>query len=186
MKRKVAERSASLDKARSSCPPEATAALAGVAGGLAGAVVGGNVGSTNGAAVAAAAIGATLGVVAAEALTARSEPESLPQVVDYLQQHLGAITTSYLSGADDPAVIGLWAEGKSHPGELSTLRLKAAREATRYIVDAYGDTAAKSWFLGMNGLLNEISPARVLRYGQKPDDWDLVVPAARAYVEHAR
>ena len=149
-----------------------------------GAMVGGNVGSTNGTAVAAAAVGAALGVFATELATFRVE--RMPQVVDYLQQHLGAMTTSYLSGVDDLAVVGSWAEGKSHPGELPSLRLQTACEATRYIVEAYGDVAARSWFFGMNGLLDEASPARVLRHGQKPDDWQLVVPAARAYVEHAR
>jgi hypothetical protein len=91
-----------------------------------------------------------------------------------------------LSGADNLDVVGLWAEGKSQPEELSVLRLRTAREATRYIVDAYGDIAARSWFLGTNALLDEAAPARVLRYGQRSDDLNLVVPAARAFVEHAR
>jgi len=185
--RKIAENSANSEETRVRCPQDAAAALAGVAGGLAGAVVGGNIGTTNGAAIAAAAVGATLSVMAVEAVAAKeAQVEAIPQVVDYLQLHLGAMTTSYLSGADDPAVVGSWAEGKSHPGELSSLRLQTAREATRYIVEAYGDIAAQSWFLGMNDLLDEASPARVLRHGQKPDDWQLVVPAARAFVEHAR
>lgn len=186
MSRKVAENGASFEGARAECPHDAAATLAGVVGGVAGAVLGGTFGSTNGTAVASAAVGATLAVAAAEMVIAKQAPEAIPQVVDYLQQHLGAMTTSYLSGADNLEVVGLWAEGKSHPEELSTLRLRTAREATRYIVEAYGDIAARSWFLGTNDLLDETSPARVLRYGQKPDDLNLVVPAARAFVEHAR
>lgn len=187
VKRKVAEESARLEEGRAECQPNAAAALAGVAGGLAGAMLGGNVGSTNGAAVAGAAAGAALGVLAIEVAKEMKPPaEALPQAVDYLRQHLGDMITSYLSGADNQAVMDLWAEGKSHPGELSALRLRTARDATTYIVQAYGDIAAQSWFLGTNDLLDESSPAWVLRHGEKPDDWESVVPAARAFVEHAR
>lgn len=186
-KTKVAAESASLEEGRVGCPQDAVAALAGLAGGLAGAVLGGNVGSTNGAAVAGAAAGTALGVLAIEvAQEMKPSAEALPQAVDYLRQHLGDMITSYLSGADNQSVMDLWAEGKSHPGELSALRLRTARDATTYIVQAYGDIAAQSWFLGTNNLLDESSPAWVLRHGEKPDDWELVVPAARAYVEHAR
>lgn len=190
VKRKVAENSASREGSRAGCPQDAAAALAGIAGGLAGAVLGGNAGSTNGTAVAAAAVGATLGVMAVEAVTAvheaKPQAEAVPQVVNYLQQHLGAMTTSYLSGADNLDVIGLWAEGKSCPEELTAMRLRTAGEATQYLVKAYGDTTARSWFLGTNDLLDRESPAYVLRHGRRPDDWAYVVPAARQFVENAR
>jgi hypothetical protein len=107
-------------------------------------------------------------------------------VVDYLQQHLGTMTTAYLSGANDMAMVGLWAEGKARPDDLPALRLQTAYEATRYVVGAYGDVAARSWFLGTNDLLDCESPAYVLRHGQKAEDWELVIPAARGFVEHAR
>lgn len=187
LKRKLADKDASFEEGHAECRSDAAAALAGVAGGLAGAVVGGNLGSSSRAAVAGAAVGATLSVLAVEvAKEAKPQVEAIPQVVDYLQRHLGPMTTSYLSGANSLDIVGQWIEGKAQPAELPALRLQTAREATSYIVDAYGDIAAQSWFLGTNDLLDQESPAYVLRHGERPEDWAFVVPAARQFVEDAR
>lgn len=161
---------------------------AGVAGGALGAVVGGNLGKSNGSAVLGAAAGATAAVFFKETLSSckMEEPGDTSRLVGYLQAHLGAMTTAYLSGADDMALVGRWAEGTDGPDDLQVERLRSAYEAARCLVDACGAKTATSWFLGTNALLDRDSPAWVLRYGQKPEDWAFVIPAARQFVEHAR
>lgn len=158
---------------------------AGVAGGALGAVVGGNVGKTNGSAVAGAALGAAAAVFLKESLSP-AEPGDTRRLVYYLQTHLGPRTTAYLSGADDTALVGRWAEGTAGPDDLQVERLRFAYEAAHCLVEACGAKTATSWFLGTNALLDRDSPAWVLRYGQKPEDWAFVIPAARQFVEHAR
>lgn len=104
----------------------------------------------------------------------------------YLQEHLGTTITTYLSDAGDQALVEGWANGVVQPGTVQAERLKLAWEAAHHLVKAYGDTTARSWFLGTNDLLNCESPAWVLRHGHAAKDWEYVVPAARAAVENSR
>lgn len=110
----------------------------------------------------------------------------MPGLAGYLQQHLGSTLTAYLSGAGDLVLVDRWVKGVAEPEALQVERLKLAYEATRYLVQAYGDATARSWFMGTNDLLDRESPSWVLRHGQKPEDWEYVIPAARQVVETAR
>ncbi len=104
------------------------------------------------------------------------------RAVKYLQAHLGAPTTAYLSGADDAVVVDRWLEGE-RPEEVRWRRLRHAYEATRCLVEAYDDTTAQSWFLGMNPSLREESPARLLRNSRDSRIFRDVVLAAREFAE---
>ncbi len=104
------------------------------------------------------------------------------KTVKYLRSHLGAPTTAYLSGADDAVVVDRWIEGES-PDDVRWRRLQHAYEATRCLVEAYDDTTARSWFLGMNPGLSEESPARLLRNSRDSRILQDVVLAAREFAE---
>jgi hypothetical protein len=145
-------------------------AAAAATGGFIGAVIGGAVSRSNGVAATVAGMGALAGAMLMEARNVCQESEDMPHLVGYLRQHLGPTTTAYLSG----------------PGELPAQRLRSAFQATHFLVEAYGDTTANSWFLGTNDLLDCESPAWVLRHGQTAEDWEYVIPAARQAVENAR
>lgn len=136
----------------------------------------GRLGKTNGSAVSAAVAepvaGPAIGV--------------MPKLAGYLQQHLGSVLTAYLSGAGDQVLVDRWVKGAAEPEGVQVERLKLACEATGYLVRAYGDKTARAWFLGNNNLLDSESPASVLRHGQKPEDWEYVITAARQVVENAR
>jgi hypothetical protein len=155
----------------------------------AGAVAGEAVGRSTRAALTGAAVGAFVGAVASEAVTARqctTQEQEMTKVVGYLNDNLGDVITAYLSGSEDLQDVQRWISGEVVPQELPAERLRSAYEAARCLVDAIGSMMASSWFLGMNEFLDQESPAAVLRHGQKPEDWRLVIPAAEHMAEIAR
>lgn len=104
----------------------------------------------------------------------------MKEVAQYLQSVLGQKLTVYLSGLNDPKVVGMWSSGKVEPREMSQIRLRHAYLAARILVYAYGEETAKSWFIGTNTRLDSEAPAYVLRYAKTLDDLQPVVPAARS------
>jgi len=113
------------------------------------------------------------------------EPETLSEVVDYLQEHLGSEVTAYLCGADRPDLVQEWSRGTAQPQASHETRLRPAYVAARYVVEAYDDETAQQWFFGMNPSLDDRAPAYVLRHGP-PEQRESVVPAAMEFVETAR
>jgi hypothetical protein len=107
----------------------------------------------------------------------------LSQIARYLHATLGSQATAYLSGVNDAGRVDRWATGKALPGALASQRLRFAYKAVKYVADAYGAEAAQTWLCGMNPLLDDNSPARVLRRGRSPEDWRLVFLSAREFVE---
>lgn len=107
----------------------------------------------------------------------------IPEIVGYLAEHLSPQVTAYLSGIEDPRLVMQWAAGEARPAPLSRSRLCSAYEATRHIVDAYGDETAQMWFFGTNPVLGDEAPAYVLRHGESPEDWRFVIPAAQEFAE---
>jgi hypothetical protein len=166
-----------------SCEPGPKTLVAAAAGGVLGAVVGEKVGHSTGSSIAGAALGALAGALAAELAGVHGRPAGIHEIVAYLQEHLGRRVTAYLSGAENTRIVGRWAKGTAQPRELPSQRLQSAYEVTRVLVDAYGAKAARTWFFGMNPLLDDEAPAYVLRSGQRPEDWEFVLPAARDFVE---
>lgn len=136
--------------------------------------------------VARVAMGSAVGgaATAAAALILKQRRASrIQKAVKYLQAHLGAPTTAYLSGADDDVIVDRWLEGES-PDEIRWRRLRHAYEATRCLVEAFDDTTAQSWFLGMNPSLREESPARLLRNSRDSRVLRDVVLAAKEFAEN--
>lgn len=103
------------------------------------------------------------------------------ELARYLQEQLGQRLTAYLAGLRDPKVVGRWIARDQSPRDASAMRLRAAFQAARMIVDAYGASTAKAWFVGSNTGLDDEAPAWVLRHAASPDDLRFVVPTARAF-----
>ena len=106
----------------------------------------------------------------------------ISDVASYLQEHLGQRTTAYLSGLKDAKIVGRWAASKVQPRELSSFRLRAAYQAARLIIEAFGDQTARAWFFGTNSQLDDEAPAYVLRHSP-PEKASMVVRAARSLAE---
>lgn len=125
-------------------------------------------------------------LVAAEKLETLEREATLSEIsriAGYLQEHLGQRVTAYLSGIKDGKMVGQWAKGKRRPREPAAFRLREAYPAARLLVETFGDETAKAWFFGTNLRLDDQAPAYVLRYGETPDDFRFVLPAARAFIE---
>jgi hypothetical protein len=105
----------------------------------------------------------------------------ISEIAAYLQAQLGQKLTAYVAGVNDPKMVGRWASAKAHPRDDRDMRLREAYMATRMIVEAYGPTTAKAWWVGSNTRLDDRAPAATLRTAGDPEALRYVVPAARAF-----
>ncbi len=118
-----------------------------------------------------------------ETLEREATLSEISRIARYLQEHLGQRVTAYLSGIKDAKMVGQWAKGRRRPRDPAAFRLRQAYPAARLLVETFGNETAKAWFFGTNLRLDDEAPAYVLRYGENPDDFRFVLPAARAFVE---
>jgi hypothetical protein len=105
----------------------------------------------------------------------------IQEIVAYLQDHLGQRMTAYISGVKDPKMVARWISRQNLPRDESQIRLREGYQATRLLVDAYGDETAKAWLFGSNAELDSQAPAYMLRQARSWEDLRSIVPAARAF-----
>ncbi|WP_022929226.1 hypothetical protein [Patulibacter americanus] len=120
--------------------------------------------------------------VVADTLNREALTLPAPQLAAWLQEHLGQKLAAYAVGLRDPKMIGRYSAGKAAPRPLVLHRMQTTYEAARTLHEAFGDTTARSWFFGSNRTLGDRAPATVLANATKPGDFDLVMPAVRAFV----
>lgn len=95
--------------------------------------------------------------------------------VKELTGHLGRKLTAYIAGVKDVRTVDAWIEDQQVPHDPLPRRLKFALEIAKLIADHDNDSIAQSWFQGLNPILDDCSPARLLREG----DFDEVGPSIR-------
>ena len=95
----------------------------------------------------------------------------------YLQDLLGQKLTAVIAGVKDAGMVEQWAEGATAPDDDATARLRTAYHAARLLRQAESAALVRSWFMGMNPLLDDRSPALVIA-----TDPVAVLDAARALV----
>ena len=105
----------------------------------------------------------------------------IQEIVAYLQEHLGQRMTAYISGVNDPKMVARWIARQNLPRDEAQIRLREGYQATRLVVDAYGDETAKAWLFGSNAELGNQAPAYMLRQARSWEDLRSIVPAARAF-----
>lgn len=96
----------------------------------------------------------------AEGEAIRREP---PALVVELRSVLGAKLVAYIAGVDETRTVSDWAEGAYAPTSETTEVLRMAYRIVRRMEQSAGGPAIAAWFQGMNPLLEDRSPARVLR-----------------------
>jgi hypothetical protein len=90
-----------------------------------------------------------------------------------LRETLGATLVAYIGRVQETRAVREWADGKRSPGSTATeRRLRLAYGIARCIAERDGKESAQAWFQGLNPLLDDVSPARMLREG----DLDVVGP----------
>lgn len=93
---------------------------------------------------------------------------------------LGAPLTALIGGARDTRSVRQWQAGDG-PREATVARLKAALQVALVLEQRFQKDLIRSWFTGMNPLLNDMSPALVLADGDVRE-FPTVLQAARRFV----
>jgi len=96
-----------------------------------------------------------------------------------LNNHLGATAVAILAGSRDSKLPYRWAKDSGPvPNDSAQNRLRTAHRVWGMIADAESDHTARAWFVGLNPLLNEVSPLMALREDKLKD----VIDAAKAFL----
>ena len=106
----------------------------------------------------------------------------LPEVVSELRDLLGASLTAYVGSVKETRAVNQWAAGERTPSAGVDQRLRLALQLALMISEADGPRVARSWFMGMNPVLDDDAPARLLREGELEAVGPQLVGAARAFL----
>jgi hypothetical protein len=104
------------------------------------------------------------------------------QLVTALRDLLGAKLVAYLGRVKETRAVRQWADGTrsiANPADVD--RLRVAYRAAAVITARDSKQVAQAWFQGLNPLLDDRSPARVLREGDLEEVGPQVLTAARQF-----
>lgn len=103
-------------------------------------------------------------------------------LVKELRDLLGAKLVAYLGGVKETRAVRQWAEGsRTVSGSDDLQRLRVAYQAARLLAERDDPGVVQAWFQGLNPVLGDRSPARVLRDGELDDVGPQVLAAARQF-----
>lgn len=109
----------------------------------------------------------------------RLEPAAL---VAELRDLLGARLVAYLGGVKETRAVRQWVEGsRAVSGGEDLQRLRVAYQAARLLAERDTPAVVQAWFAGLNPLLADRSPARLLREGAVEEVGPQVLAAARQF-----
>lgn len=110
----------------------------------------------------------------------RAVSDPLTTVASVLQEVLSRRITAFIVGVKDAKTVSRWASGEVteiRDPEVEQ-RLRAAYAITQMLLDVCSPSTAKSWYLGMNPELDDLSPAEAIQEGKARE----VMAAARVFV----
>ena len=117
--------------------------------------------------------------LAAHSAAIRLEPAVL---VKELRELLGARLVAYLGGVRETRAVRQWAEGTRRIGSGRDLsRLRVAYQAAVLLAERDHPSVVQAWFTGLNPVLGDRSPARVLREDDLDEAGPQVLAAARQF-----
>ena len=106
-------------------------------------------------------------------------------LVNGLQDILGARLVAYIASVKDTRTIQGWADGGSVKNrEKVDSRLRLAHEIAMCMYKIEGRETTQAWFQGLNPLLGDTRPARLLREGDIDTDGPRLRDAERAFFAH--
>lgn len=88
---------------------------------------------------------------------------TLPEMLSYLEGLLGQQLTTVIAGERDARLIEAWARAQVEPSSAAGRSIRAAYETARLLMQAESAGTVRTWFMGMNPLLDDRSPALVIR-----------------------
>lgn len=104
----------------------------------------------------------------------------IADVARFLQESLGQKLVAYLAEVD-PKTVGQWAADKRGPRQPAEERLRNTYMVFQLLLKSDDAHAVRAWFMGLNPLLDDESPATAIREGRFKD----VLKAARSFVDGA-
>lgn len=104
------------------------------------------------------------------------------ELVSELRELLGAKLVAYIAGVGELRAVRQWAAGERDPRPPVPQRLRVALQALRMVAARDDAAVARAWFIGLNPLLEDLSPARLLREADLDEAGPQVLAAARAFV----
>lgn len=104
------------------------------------------------------------------------------ELVSALRDLLGAKLVAYLGRVKETRAVRQWADGTRTIGNPDDVeRLRIAYRAARLITERDSPAVAQAWFQGLNPILDDRSPALLLRDGELADVGRQVLAAARQF-----
>ncbi len=104
------------------------------------------------------------------------------ELVTALRDLLGAKLVAYLGRVKETRAVRQWADGTRAIGNpVDVDRLRVAYRAAAVITARDSKEVAQAWFQGLNPLLDDRSPARLLRDGDLEEVGPQVLTAARQF-----
>jgi hypothetical protein len=105
-----------------------------------------------------------------------------PALVSELGSILGLKLVAYLGNVKETRAVRQWADGsRAVSGAEDIERMRLAFRAARLIMSRDSKEVAQAWFQGLNPLLEDVSPARLLREGHLNIEGPRVLAAARQF-----
>lgn len=103
---------------------------------------------------------------------------AIEDVAGALQQHMGQALLAVVVGKN-VRTVARWSAGAARPVSADEKLLRDAYQVLELVLTVEESLVARAWFMGMNPLLDDMSPVEALAGGQAR----LVLAAARAYVD---
>jgi len=107
-------------------------------------------------------------------------------IVGRLRDVLGLALVAYLGEVKETRAVAQWAAGERRPSGAVMTRLRTAYQAAALLGAMDSAGVVQAWFQGMNPLLEDIAPARVLREQDLHQGGPAVIAAARAFTARGR
>ena len=107
----------------------------------------------------------------------------MPELVAFLRDTLTPRLVAFIAGVTETRATRQWAEGEREVGSNEReQRLRATAHVARLISEAYDAAAAQAWMQGMDPMLDDRSPAWVLRHASDDAERIAVLASARRFI----
>lgn len=105
----------------------------------------------------------------------------VPALTGGLAELLGAKLVAYLGSVKETRAVRQWAAGERTPSPAVVKRLRDAYQIARLLSETHPPEVVQAWFQGMNPLLDDAPPARLLRETDSDQTAHRVLNAARTF-----
>jgi len=107
---------------------------------------------------------------------------SMSSVTEQLTEILGAQLVAYIGSVKETRAVREWIAGTRVPRGDAAQRLRLAYRVAKCIAESDGIETAQAWFLGLNPLLGNVSPARLIRTGDLGTDGPRLIEAEESFL----